>query len=66
MFVMPFAIINDITGEWPLGEKACKIWIRYIKEEITIDSDSLLIRVFGLTIYHVQIQFNPFKPLIPL
>ena len=28
MFVMPFAIINDITGEWPLGERACKIWIR--------------------------------------
>ncbi len=25
---MPFAIINDITGKWPLGGKACKIWIR--------------------------------------
>ena len=26
---MPFAIINDMTGEWPLGEKACQIWIRF-------------------------------------
>ena len=32
MFVMPFAIINDITGEWPLGEKACKIWIRFVSK----------------------------------
>ena len=29
LFVMPFAIINDTTGEWPLGEKACQIWIRF-------------------------------------
>ena len=29
LFVMPFAIINDMTGEWPLGEKACQIWIRF-------------------------------------
>ena len=25
--MMPFAIVNDVTGEWPLGEKACKVWI---------------------------------------
>ena len=28
---MPFAIVNDMTGEWPLGEKACKIWIRLVR-----------------------------------
>lgn len=27
LFVMPFAIVNDVTGEWPLGEQACKVWI---------------------------------------
>lgn len=27
LFVMPFAIINDMTGKWPLGERECKIWI---------------------------------------
>ena len=31
LFVMPFAIINDMTGKWPLGREACKIWIRYPK-----------------------------------
>lgn len=27
IFVMPFAIVNDITGHWPFGHIACKLWI---------------------------------------
>ena len=27
LFVMPFAIVNDVSGEWPLGEEACKTWL---------------------------------------
>jgi hypothetical protein len=27
VFVMPFAIVNDIQGYWGLGHTACKLWI---------------------------------------
>ena len=28
IFVMPWAIVNDMQGYWWLGHTACKLWIR--------------------------------------
>ena len=27
VFVMPLALVNDLSGQWPLGSTGCKVWI---------------------------------------
>ena len=51
--VMPFAIVNDLTGEWKFGKDYCNLWIStdVTTNRSIITSVTLLIRkyIFGTT-----------------
>ena len=66
LFVMPFAIVNDVSGKWPLEKEACKTWI---SSDVMCSTASILslcaisldkyIRIKVVLAYHWLTQYYP-------